>query len=147
VATSSTFIFILLYSLFVLLKGASKEEAFRIGKEIVEAVTADNPKPVKLKFEKVPSQNVGRHIVIATLHRCICHVCCRQRNDMLVMLMSPWTRKSQYLMQRVLRPSVVMAVLLLSRSIIVYYILYMLAFPIYYHTHPSFRVLLHSLWL
>lgn len=40
-------------SLFVLLKGASKDEAFRIGKEIVEAVTADNPKPVKLKFEKV----------------------------------------------------------------------------------------------
>ena len=32
---------------------ASKEEAFHIGKEIVEAVTADNPKPVKLKFEKV----------------------------------------------------------------------------------------------
>ena len=44
------------YSLFVLLKGATKEEAFRIGKEIVEAVTADNPKPVKLKFEKVLSQ-------------------------------------------------------------------------------------------
>ena len=40
-------------SLFVLLKGASKEEAFRIGKEISERVTADNPKPVKLKFEKV----------------------------------------------------------------------------------------------
>ena len=40
-------------SLFVLLKGASKEEAFRIGKEIVERVTAENPKPVKLKFEKV----------------------------------------------------------------------------------------------
>ena len=42
-------------SLFVLLKGASKETAFHIGKEIVEAVTADNPKPVKLKFEKVLS--------------------------------------------------------------------------------------------
>ena len=40
-------------SLFVLLKGASKDEAFRIGKEICERVTADNPKPVKLKFEKV----------------------------------------------------------------------------------------------
>ena len=40
-------------SMFVLLKGASKEEAFRIGKEIAERVTADNPKPVKLKFEKV----------------------------------------------------------------------------------------------
>ncbi|XP_046849330.1 uncharacterized protein LOC124442867 isoform X2 [Xenia sp. Carnegie-2017] len=40
-------------SLFVLVKGASKEEAFKIGKEIVDAVTAENPKPVKLKFEKV----------------------------------------------------------------------------------------------
>ena len=40
-------------SLFVVLKGASKEEAFRIGKEICEKVTAENPKPVKLKFERV----------------------------------------------------------------------------------------------
>ena len=40
-------------SLFVLLKGASKEEAFRVGREITERVTAMNPKPVKLKFEKV----------------------------------------------------------------------------------------------
>ena len=35
------------------LKGASKEQAFRIGSEIAEAVTATNPKPVTLKFEKV----------------------------------------------------------------------------------------------
>ena len=42
-------------SLFVLLKGATKEEAFRIGKEICDRVTAENPKPVKLKFEKVSS--------------------------------------------------------------------------------------------
>ncbi|XP_030201116.1 DNA polymerase zeta catalytic subunit [Gadus morhua] len=40
-------------SLFVQLKGASKEQAFRIGSEIAEAVTATNPKPVTLKFEKV----------------------------------------------------------------------------------------------
>ncbi|KAM9704047.1 DNA polymerase zeta catalytic subunit isoform 3-T3 [Menidia menidia] len=40
-------------SMFVLLKGATKEQAFRIGSEIAEAVTATNPKPVKLKFEKV----------------------------------------------------------------------------------------------
>lgn len=40
-------------SLFVLLRGRSKDEAFRIGKEICEQVTADNPRPVKLKFEKV----------------------------------------------------------------------------------------------
>ncbi|XP_027406998.1 DNA polymerase zeta catalytic subunit isoform X3 [Bos indicus x Bos taurus] len=40
-------------SLFVLLKGATKEQSFKIGQEIAEAVTATNPKPVKLKFEKV----------------------------------------------------------------------------------------------
>ncbi|XP_071334532.1 DNA polymerase zeta catalytic subunit isoform X2 [Trachinotus anak] len=40
-------------SMFVLLKGATKEQAFKIGSEIAEAVTATNPKPVKLKFEKV----------------------------------------------------------------------------------------------
>lgn len=41
------------FSLFVLLKGATKEHAFNIGKDIVDTVTAMNPKPVKLKFEKV----------------------------------------------------------------------------------------------
>ena len=44
---------LLFFSLFVLLKGATKEEAFSIGKDIVDTVTAMNPKPVKLKFEKV----------------------------------------------------------------------------------------------
>lgn len=39
--------------MFILLKGVTKEEAFKIGREISEAVTATNPKPVKLKFEKV----------------------------------------------------------------------------------------------
>ncbi|CAN0016841.1 unnamed protein product [Lampetra fluviatilis] len=40
-------------SMFVLLEGASKEQAFHTGKEIAAAVTAANPSPVKLKFEKV----------------------------------------------------------------------------------------------
>ncbi|XP_055679121.1 DNA polymerase zeta catalytic subunit [Lutzomyia longipalpis] len=40
-------------SMFVLVPGRSREEAFRIGAEIAEAVTKDNPKPVKLKLEKV----------------------------------------------------------------------------------------------
>ncbi|KAM9840374.1 DNA polymerase zeta catalytic subunit [Aulostomus maculatus] len=40
-------------SMFVLLKGATKEQAFKIGNEIADAVTATNPKPVKLKFEKL----------------------------------------------------------------------------------------------
>ncbi|KAH0290427.1 putative DNA polymerase zeta catalytic subunit, partial [Aureobasidium sp. EXF-3399] len=40
-------------SLFVYLKGRSKDEAFVIGDEIAKAVTDINPRPVKLKFEKV----------------------------------------------------------------------------------------------
>lgn len=40
-------------SMFVLLKGRSREEAFRIGKEIATSITAINPDPVTLKFEKV----------------------------------------------------------------------------------------------
>ncbi|KAI8818419.1 putative DNA polymerase zeta catalytic subunit [Fimicolochytrium jonesii] len=40
-------------SLFVYLKGKSKDEAFVIGKDIVDTVTKMNPEPVKLKFEKV----------------------------------------------------------------------------------------------
>lgn len=40
-------------SMFVLLPGRTKDEAFRIGKEIAALVTAANPRPVELKFEKV----------------------------------------------------------------------------------------------
>ncbi|XP_071444843.1 DNA polymerase zeta catalytic subunit-like [Hetaerina americana] len=40
-------------SLFVLAKGFSKSEAFKLGSQIAEAVTENNPKPVKLKLEKV----------------------------------------------------------------------------------------------
>ncbi|KAL8693287.1 MAG: hypothetical protein Q9218_001847 [Villophora microphyllina] len=40
-------------SLFVYLKGRTKDEAFNIGEEIAKAVTDMNPRPVKLKFEKV----------------------------------------------------------------------------------------------
>jgi DNA polymerase zeta len=40
-------------SLFVYLPGKTKEEAFRIGNEMADAVTKKNPAPVKLKFEKV----------------------------------------------------------------------------------------------
>ena len=42
-------------SLFVLLPGRSREEAFRIGQEIAAAATAANPPPVTLKMEKVCS--------------------------------------------------------------------------------------------
>ncbi|KAF0292368.1 DNA polymerase zeta catalytic subunit [Amphibalanus amphitrite] len=40
-------------SLFILLKGRSRSEAFQLGEEMAAAVTAENPDPVKLKFEKV----------------------------------------------------------------------------------------------
>lgn len=40
-------------SLFVYLKGRTKDEAFDIGKEIAKTITDMNPRPVKLKFEKV----------------------------------------------------------------------------------------------
>lgn len=40
-------------SLFVYLPGRSREDAFRIGKEMADAVTKSNPDPVTLKFEKV----------------------------------------------------------------------------------------------
>ncbi|XP_050223350.1 DNA polymerase zeta catalytic subunit [Mercurialis annua] len=40
-------------SMFVLLKGRSRKEAFQIGREIASAVTVMNPDPVTLKLEKV----------------------------------------------------------------------------------------------
>jgi DNA polymerase zeta len=40
-------------SLFIYLPGKTKEEAFRIGNDIADQVTARNPPPIKLKFEKV----------------------------------------------------------------------------------------------
>ncbi len=40
-------------SLFIYLEGRTKEDAFKIGNDIANTVTAHNPKPVKLKFEKV----------------------------------------------------------------------------------------------
>lgn len=39
--------------MFIELQGRSKDEAFKIGQEIASTVTACNPKPIKLKFEKV----------------------------------------------------------------------------------------------
>jgi DNA polymerase zeta len=40
-------------SLFVYLKGRSKDQAFDIGNEIAKTITNMSPRPVKLKFEKV----------------------------------------------------------------------------------------------
>ncbi|XP_035734954.1 DNA polymerase zeta catalytic subunit-like isoform X3 [Vespa mandarinia] len=40
-------------SLFILLPGKSRTEAFKIGADIADTVTAANPPPIKLKFEKI----------------------------------------------------------------------------------------------
>ncbi|KAF8132341.1 hypothetical protein EV363DRAFT_1583317 [Boletus edulis] len=40
-------------SVFIHLKGKTKEQAFKIGYDIADAITAMNPAPIKLKFEKV----------------------------------------------------------------------------------------------
>lgn len=40
-------------SCFVHFKGCTREEAFELGKRIAEDVTAANPYPMKLKFEKI----------------------------------------------------------------------------------------------
>ncbi|KAK0210432.1 hypothetical protein DFS33DRAFT_1458357 [Desarmillaria ectypa] len=40
-------------SVFIYLHGKTKEQAFRIGQDIADAITALNPAPIKLKFEKV----------------------------------------------------------------------------------------------
>ncbi|KAF7548333.1 hypothetical protein G7Z17_g7120 [Cylindrodendrum hubeiense] len=40
-------------SLFIHLKGRTKDQAFDIGNEIAKAITDMNPRPIKLKFEKV----------------------------------------------------------------------------------------------
>ena len=40
-------------SLFIYLEGRTKDDAFKIGHDIDDTVSAHNPKPVKLKFEKV----------------------------------------------------------------------------------------------
>ncbi|XP_031333154.1 DNA polymerase zeta catalytic subunit isoform X2 [Photinus pyralis] len=40
-------------SIFVLIAGKSRDAAFKIGEEIAEEVTNDNPSPVRLKLEKI----------------------------------------------------------------------------------------------
>ena len=45
-------------SLFVYLPGRTREQAFRIGHDIADAITAMNPAPIRLKFEKV----IDRHV-------------------------------------------------------------------------------------
>ncbi|EJD53321.1 DNA/RNA polymerase [Auricularia subglabra TFB-10046 SS5] len=49
-------------SIFVCLPGRTKEQAFRIGHDMADKITAMNPEPIKLKFEKVylPSLLMGK---------------------------------------------------------------------------------------
>lgn len=42
-------------SLFIYLPGKSKADAFKIGHEMAAVITSQNPRPIKLKFEKVSS--------------------------------------------------------------------------------------------
>ncbi|KNC80614.1 hypothetical protein SARC_07024 [Sphaeroforma arctica JP610] len=46
-------------SVFVHVPGASKESAFRIGQEIAEAITAREPRPMELKFDKTRKPKTG----------------------------------------------------------------------------------------
>jgi DNA polymerase zeta len=41
--------------MFVVVPGGTRAEAFAVGQQIADAVTADNPSPVALKLEKVRS--------------------------------------------------------------------------------------------
>lgn len=51
--------------MFVRLPGASKETAFRVGKEIANYITTLFPEPIKLKFEKVLlSSPTGRLVAL-----------------------------------------------------------------------------------
>lgn len=58
-------------SLFVHLPGRTKDQAFRIGNEIADAVTSVNPRPVKLKFEKVRQDASSEILQLIPLSRSI----------------------------------------------------------------------------
>ena len=45
-------------SMFIRFPGASKETAFRLGKDIASYITTLFPEPIKLKFEKVRSTSL-----------------------------------------------------------------------------------------
>ena len=60
-------------SLFIYLHGKTKEQAFQIGYNIAETITAMNPAPIKLKFEKVCT-NQNSELGTDISPRCTCHV-------------------------------------------------------------------------
>ena len=58
-------------SLFVHLPGRTRQEAFRIGKEMEAAVTAANPRPVKLQLEKARGLHVAHARACVVGHACV----------------------------------------------------------------------------
>lgn len=69
-------------SLFVLTPGRTRQEAFRIGAEIAAAVTQDNPRPVKLKLEKVYQPCILQVVNNLESNYKNCKFFCRLRNAM-----------------------------------------------------------------
>jgi len=57
-------------SLFVVVPGATKKEAFRVGNEIAQKVTESNPWPVKLQFEKVRFISKKKKNFVALTNSC-----------------------------------------------------------------------------
>jgi DNA polymerase zeta len=55
-------------SLFVYLPGRSRDEAFDIGENIANTITQMNPRPIKLKFEKV---STGCYVLTQVYHPCV----------------------------------------------------------------------------
>lgn len=53
--------------MFIYLKGRTKEQAFKIGYDIADTITAMNPAPIKLKFEKV-NVMAGSHSPFGDTH-------------------------------------------------------------------------------
>ena len=86
-------------SLFVYLAGKTRERAFEIGEEIAETITRMNPRPIKLKFEKV-----FRTRSVLTLSRFTILAFFSRRNAMLASNMKSGQTRLPYSMQRGLKP-------------------------------------------
>ena len=69
-------------SVFIYLKGKTKKQAFKTGYEIADTVTAMNPAPIKLKFEKVSVMLVPTLERDSRRARCTCHASSWRRRDM-----------------------------------------------------------------
>lgn len=113
-------------SVFVLLPGRSREEAFKIGDEIAQEVTQANPQPVKLKFEKVyqpcilqVKTNKNSSNVCVKSFRKFTNIFClasrRLRRDTSVTNTNQSIRKNRYMKRKASRLCVVTAALLSSR--------------------------------